>query len=787
MIKNYLLITFRSMIRNKAFTSINTIGLALGISCSVIIFLWVKDEWRMDAFHANSAQLYRVMENQHYSSGTVFTFAATPGPMAPAIKEKYPEIEYAARITWEESRLFRAGEKSFNEAGRFVDPDFLLMFSFELQEGSKETALTDNYSIVISEAMARKLFADEPPLGKVITMDEKDNFTVTGVLKEIPTASSLKFDYLIPFAYYYKANENWLGVWSNNNIRTNIMLKAGTDAVAFGGKLKYEIKAHTDQSNNIELFIQPYADAYLYGKFENGVLVGGRIDYVRIFFVVGILVLVIAGINFMNLTTAQSVRRAKEVGLRKTIGAVRNQLAIQFFSESMMMVVLSSLFALALSFLLLPIFNEIADKKLSLGLLDGESMLLIGGVILFTGILSGSYPALYISGFQPSRVLKGQLASGTGASRFRKVLVVLQFTLSIMLVISTVVIFRQMEFIKKKDIGLNREGLLYMYMQGDMNKHADAIRKSLLDNPAIAAATFSSVNPIDIGNSTSNLEWEGKDPETQILFANFSADFEFVESMQMTMVEGRSFSREFPTDTANFIINEAAREAMGLKQAADQPLTLWGDRKGKIVGVVKDFNFQSVHNKVEPMFMMLEPDWFNVIFVRHQEGKAQEAIQALERISKQYAASYPFNYNVLETDWDNMYKTEGRVSKLFNYFAFLSICISCLGLFGLSAYSAEQRTKELGVRKVLGASVPGLMQLMAREFIWLVLIASMIGCPAGWYLMTNWLSNYAYHVDVGVVTLILAAGMCLLISLLTVSYHSARVALNDPVRSLRYE
>lgn len=787
MIKNYLLITFRSMLRNKAFTSINTIGLALGISCSIIIFLWVRDEMSMDAFHANRDRLYRILENQFYSNGTVFTFAATPGPMAPVIKEKYPEIEYASRITWEERRLFTVGEKSFYEGGRFVDPDFLLMFSFDLMQGNNQTALNDNHSIVISEAMAKKFFGEVDPVGKIITLDNIENFTVSAVLREIPSNSSLKFDFLIPFQTYFKWNETWLGVWSNNNIRTNIMLKEGTDAVAFAEKLKFEIKAHTDQSNNIELHIQPYADAYLHGKFENGVLVGGRIEYVRIFFVVGILVLVIAGINFMNLTTAQSVRRAKEVGLRKTIGAVRNQLAIQFFSESMIMVVLSSVFALVLSMLLLPVFNEIADKKLSLGLLDGSSLWLVAGVILFTGLLSGCYPALYISGFQPSRVLKGQMASGAGASRFRKVLVVLQFSLSIILVISTVVIFRQMDFIKKKDIGLKREGLIYMYLQGDMTKHAETIRQTLLNNPAVESATLSSVNPIDIGNSTSNLEWEGKDPDAQILFSNFSADFEFVETMQMTMVEGRSFSREFPTDTSNFIINEAARSAMGFEQAAGQPITLWGDRKGKIVGVVKDFNFQSVHNKVEPMFMMLEPDWFNVIFVRHQEGKTQEAIQALEAINKQYAAAYPFNYNILETDWDNMYKTEDRVSKLFNYFSFLSICISCLGLFGLSAYSAEQRTKELGVRKVLGASVPGLMQLVAKEFVWLVLIASLIGCPTGWYLMNDWLSSYAYHVDIGLATLLLAAGLCLVISLLTVSYHAARVALTDPVRSLRYE
>lgn len=786
MLKNYLLITVRNLLRNKTFSLINILGLAFGISCSLTILLWVKDEMSMDDFHVNNDRLYRVMERQTYTNGSIFVFSSTPGPMAPVIKEKFAEIELASRVTWPENRLFSKEDKSFYQEGRFVDPDFLKMFSFTLAKGDTSTALKDMYTVVISKAMAEKFFGEEDPIGKALLMDNQDSFTVSAVLDEIPSNSSVKFDFLISFAYYYKVNENWLSQWGNNNIRTNLQLVVGTDTEAFSKKLGEELKTHEPESN-IEFLLQPFRDAYLYGKFENGQLVGGRIEYVRIFFVVAILVLLIASINFMNLTTAQASKRAKEVGLRKAVGAIRYQLATQFLGESMLMVVLSGVLASGITLLLMPVFNEIADKKLSLSLIDAPSALLFTGIILFTGFLSGSYPALYISGFQPSSVLKGQLKSGARAARFRKVLVVMQFSLSIILIISTVVVFKQMDFVQTKDIGFNRGNVLYLQMRGDMEKHKEAIHQSLSADPSIESVSFSSANPIDFGNSTSNLVWEGKDPNERILFSNFSVDEDFISTMQMQVVEGRAFSKEFPTDTANFIINEAARKVMGFDAAAEQPLTVWDDRKGKIIGVVKDFHFQSVHTKVEPLFMMFEPDWFNILFVRHKAGEVQQAITALEKINKQYAAAYPFHYNVMDADWENLYKTENRTGKLFNYFSVLSIIISCLGLFGLSAYSAEQRTKELGVRKVLGANTTGLVRLMAKEFVILVGIASLIGCPVGWWAMNWWLESYAYHVEVGMLTLVFAAVASLLVALLTVSYHSAKVALANPAHSLRYE
>lgn len=787
MIKNYLIVSFRNLFRNKAFSVINIVGLAFGISCSLLTLLWVIDEWTMDAFHANADRLFKVMENQKYTDGKVLTTNSTPGPMAPVIKDKFPEIEMASRMTWMERRLFQGEKESFFQEGRFVDEDFLSMFSFTLAKGNSASALKNSHSVVISRQMASRFFDTTDPMGKALVLDAGESFTVTGVLNDFPHNSSLTFDYLLPFPWYFEKNKSWLEAWDNNNIRTFLLLKKNTDAVGFASKLEHELDQHVEGTSNISLIIQYCKDAYLYNKFENGQLVGGRIESVRIFLIVAILVLLIASINFMNLTTAQSSKRAKEVGLRKTIGAVKSQLAFQFLGESMIMVLFSSIVAILMAFLLLPIFNEVAGKHLSYTLLTGRSLLVLFAVIVFTGLISGSYPALYLAGFQPARVLKGQLKSGSGAARFRKILVVVQFTLSIILIICTLVVFKQMNFIQNKDIGLDRSNITYMWMKGDMGSHSATIREELMKDPAIELVSLSSANPIDFGNSTSNLDWVGKDPNDKILFSNFSIDYNFIESMGMKMASGRSFKQEFVTDTLNFIINETAQSAMGFDNAVDQPLTLWNERKGKVVGVVNDFNFQSVHAKVEPLFMLYEPKWFNIIFIKYKEGQRANALTALEKVNKQYAAAYPFEYRHLSDDWDNLYQSEDRFGKLFNYFAVLSILISCLGLFGLSAFSAEQKTKELGVRKAMGASVFGLIRLMAREFATLVAIAIVLGCSVGWYAMNWWLSTYAYHVEVGALTIGLAAAICFFVSMATVSYHAAKAAMVDPVHSLRYE
>jgi putative ABC transport system permease protein len=787
MLRNYFRTALRNILRNKLFSTLNVLGLALGMGSTLLIFLWVKDEWMVDRFHARIDRLYRVMENQRYTDGRIYTFAATPGPMAPFIKEKYPEIEMATRLTWQVSNLFQREEKAFYQEGRYADPDFLKMFSFPLKYGDPATALNDKHNIVISRAMAMRFFDTEEAIGKMLVMDTKQTFTVTGVLYDLPAGSSLKFEFLLPFQYFWDINKNWLDQWRNNNIRTFLLLASGTDPVAFGQKLKFEIREHNKDSN-VELFIQPVGEAYLYGEFEEGKQAGGRIEYVKIFFIVAVFVLAIACINFMNLATAQASKRAKEVGLRKVIGAVPRQVFRQFMGESFITVWLSAVLAFVLVAVCIPFFNDLTGKQLSLDLLDYRVLLIGVLLIVFTGFLAGSYPALFIAEFKPVQVLKGQLKSGSKAALFRKALVVVQFSLSIILIISTVVVYRQMDYMQNRDIGFERDRLFYLWMEGDVAPKFETVRNRLLEMPGIEGVTMSSQLPIDIGNSTMGLEWEGKDPATSILFTNIDVDYEFIQTMKMEMAEGRPFDRSIISDSTAYIVNQKAAEKFGFPNGtANQDLTMW-ERKGKIVGVVKDFNFGSLHSAIEPLVMRIPRSInFGCLLVRAKPNETAHALSSVESIWKEYAPGYPFKYSFLNQDWEEFYKAEGQRGKIFNALAFLSILISCLGLFGLSAFSAERKIKELGIRKVLGATVTGLVRLMGKEFAVLVAVAAMIGCPAGWYVMNNWLDNYPYRVEVGWMTLVMATASCLLVSLITVTYHSLKASLVNPAHSLRYE
>ncbi|MGC3947656.1 MAG: ABC transporter permease [Chryseolinea sp.] len=786
MIRNYLVVALRNIFRNKLFSTVNILGLVFGICSALLIFLWVKDELSFDNFHANGDRIYRVMENQRYSDGRIYTFAATPGPMAPFIKDKYPEIEQATRMTWDVSRLFQLDDKAFYEGGKYVDPDFLTIFTFPAVKGDIKTALNDKHSIVITEKMAAKYFGDQDPIGKTLMLDTKDVFNVTAVVKDPPTNSYLHFDYLLPFSFFWDENKGWLDEWGNNNIRTFIMLAKETDVKAFGEKFKLEVKEHNKESN-VELFIQKYVDVYLYGNFENGVLSGGRIDTVRIFFAVAVFVLAIASINFMNLSTAQATKRAKEVGLRKVIGAAPGQVFKQFMGESFLTVFISSVAAAGVALIALPWFNLITGKQLAISSLDMNALWLILGVVVFTAFAAGIYPSIVIAEFKPVEVMKGQLKSGGRASTFRQLLVIFQFSLSIILIICTAVVFRQVRFMENRDIGFARENVFYTWTASDIGSKFETFRNRLSTESGIEHVTGSSQLPISIGNSTMGLSWEGKDPDSQILFTNLDVDYDFVSTLKMTMVEGRSFDRTNTTDTANYLVNQKAAEKFGFSGGtADRDLTMW-DRKGKIVGVIKDFNFGSLHSAVDPLVIRLKPENVNCIIVRAKEGQTAEAIKSMEKLWKEYAPGYPFKYTFFDQDWEEFYSAEAQQEKVFNTLAILSIFISCLGLFGLSAFSAERRTKELGIRKTLGASVPGLVRIMGREFTILVLVAACIGCPLGWYLMTQWLQKFAYHIDVGIITLGAAAIACLIVSLITISYHSIRVAAANPVNSLRQE
>lgn len=786
MIKSYLTIALRNIVRNKLFSTLNILGLAIGMGSAILILLWVYDEMQMDSFHANGDNLYRVMENQKYSDGKVFTFSSTPGPMAPYIKDKYPEIEKASRFTWQLNNLFTYGDKSFYEEGRFADQDFIEMFSYEILAGDRETALKEINSIVISEDMAKKFFGNEDPLGKVLVMNMKESYQVTGVLKNISKRSSISFQFLLPFPVFYEQNKNWITEWGNNNIRTFLQLANGTDLAAFQEKFKHEIKNHNKETN-VELFVQPYPEMYLYADFENGKQSGGRIEYVAIFLVVAIFVLLIACINFMNLSMAQANKRAKEVGLRKVAGAFPSQLFRQFMGESFVTVSIAALLAFAMVAMLLSPFNYLTGKEISLSMLDTNAFYIFLGVIAATSILAGSYPALVISGFRPVQILKGQLNQGAEALLFRKILVVTQFVLSIVGIISAIVVYRQMSFMQNRDIGFERANMFYLWMEGDVSSKYETVRNRLMESEGIESVTASTQLPIDIGNSTSNLTWEGKDPNEKILFSTLDVDFDFISTMKMKMAEGRSFDRSIIADTMNYIVTQKAAEKFGFKNGtAGQDLTLW-DRKGKIVGVVEDFNFNSLHSPIEPVILRVHHKNIGCLLVRAKENQTAAALRSTENLWKEYAAGYPYKYSFMNQDWEAFYKSEQQRGQVFNVMSGMSIFISCLGLFGLSAFSAERRTKELGIRKAMGATVNGLVFLMGKELTGLVLIASVVGCPLGWYLMDSWLKNYSFRIDVGWAALVFAMLFCVSIALFTISYHAIRVAIANPSKALRYE
>lgn len=787
MLKSYLTVAFRNIFRSRLFSVVNILGLSFGMSSALLIFLWVNDELQVNQFHSKVDRLYRVMENQTYTGGKTYTFEATPGPMAPVIKEKYPEIEMASRWTWVSSNLLQFEDRSFKEGGRWVDPDFLFMFDFPLLAGDPKTALSGSKSIILTETLAKKFFGDQDPMGKLLVMNTKDSYQVTGIVKDVPKNSTLTFEYLLPFETFFNENKGWIDSWGNNNIRTFILLAKGTDPVAFQSKFVDEVKDHNKETN-VKLFIQSLRESYLYSDFSEGKQNGGRIEYVRVFSVVAIFVLVIACINFMNLSTAQASKRAKEVGLRKVIGAQPRQLFRQFMGESFLTVSLSALAAIGIAALVLPLFNELTGQELSLSLLDRKMIFTFLGLIAFTSVLAGVYPALFIADFKPVQVLKGQLKSGRQAAIFRKTLVVVQFFLSIFLIVSTIVVYRQMDFMQNRDIGFVRDNVFYVWMEGGMASKYETVRTRLLQSPGVESVTMSFQSPIDIGNSTMGIEWEGKDPNESVLFANLDVDYDFIQSMKMTMVEGRAFDRSIVSDTVGYIVNEKGAEKFNFEGGTvNKDLTMWG-RKGKIVGVVKDFNFGSLHAPIEPLILRVIPkvQW-GCLLVRAKPDETSEAIASVEKLWKEYIPAYPYRYSFLNQDWDEYYKAERQRGKVFNALSTLSILISCLGLFGLSAFSAERRIKELGIRKVLGATVPGLLNLMAREFTILVAIAAAVGCPVSWYFMTGWLKNYAFHVNVGWATLVFATLVCLIVSLATILYHSLRATMTNPAVSLRYE
>jgi len=787
MLRNYLRIALRSLIRHKAYSFINIAGLAIGMASSILILLWVRNELSYDRWHKHAGQIYRITTG---ASG--FNTAVAAAGMTQGFQAEMPVIKNTVRLIGPRNNLFSTGERRFDESRVFfADSTFLDVFSFPLVKGDVHTAMQRPDGILLTEDMARKYFGNEDPIGKVLRKDNNSNVVVTGVLANIPSNSHLQFDFIIPTSAFEHDQNYIVGYWTNLIFYDYVQLDEHFNATpaAIAG-LERQMLGIFEQHNKeikIDLHLQPLTGIHLRSDLQFDMPGNGNVQYVNIFFVVAIFILLVACINFMNLATARSARRAKEVGLRKVIGAVRSQLIGQFLGESLLISFFSLLVAIVLVGLALPAFSELAGKPLTVRLWDWRLLLVLLGISVVTGLVSGSYPALFLSGFQPVKVLKGNLRSVGGNRLFRNALVVVQFVVSIILLIGTVVIFSQLRYIRNKNLGYDKENLLYMAMKGNMWNKKQALYDELAQDPATSRFAVTSDLPLNFTSGTIDIDWPGKDPKAQIIFPSMEVSDSFFDVFQMKMVSGRPFSRAFKDDSASFIINETAMRVMGMTPASaiGQPVT-FRTVKGHIVGVVADFNFKPVQRSIEPLIMKVNK-WGGTIVVRTRPGATEAAIKTLGRISQQLEPAYPFDYSFLDQDLARQYKGDRQMGSIFNLFALLAIFISCLGLYGLSAFMAEQRTKEIGVRKVLGASLQNIVRLLSADFTRLVLLATVIAIPLAWWAVNAWLGSFAYHIRVGWTVFLLAPLAALFVAWLTVSYESVRAGLANPMESLRSE
>jgi putative ABC transport system permease protein len=790
MIRNYLKTAWRNLYKNKAFSLINILGLGLGMACSLLIYLWINDERSMDGFHDHADQLYSVYETQHHD-GQIDAGHYTPGLLAEELKTLYPEVRYSTGMAWSKQNTFEANKKIMKERGDFGSPDFFSVFSYPLLEGRPETALKSPLDIAISRKMAGDFFGSpEAAYGQSIRFQNKKDLKITAVFENVPNNSSVKFDYILNWETFLQEN-GWARNWGNNGPATYLVLQPGTDVKAFGDKIRnFLAEKHSDDQNKnfvIKLELQKYGERYLHSNFKNGEITGGRIQYVTLFSIIAVFILLIACINFMNLTTARSVKRAREIGIRKVVGAVRGALIRQFIGEALLIVCIAFAFGILLVALALPFFNSITQKHIALPF--GESFFWIGMAVLtlITGVLSGSYPALYLSSFNPIKAFRGSLKFSSGALWSRKSLVVFQFALSITLIIGTIVVSRQVSYLQSVHLGYDRENLIYIPLEGDLSGKYSTFKTQALTMPGVKLVSRVSQNPTSIENGTGGVVWEGKDPNAVLQFTQAAIGFDFMKTMDIQMAHGREFSREFASDSVAYIVNEKALKLFNYKEPIGMPLTFWG-KKGTIVGIVKDFHFNSLHNEIKPLVLRLGEDspW-GWALVRTEPGKTKEALARLEKICRELNSQFPFAYEFSDEEYRKMYASEQIVDKLSNAFAFLAIFISCLGLLGLTMFTAEQRTKEIGIRKVLGASLTSLFGLLSKELFVLITIAMLIASPFAWYVMDSWLGEFAYRIDIAWWIFLMAGVAAIFIALATISFQTIKALLVNPVNSLRSE
>ncbi len=793
MLKNYFKIAWRNLAGNKVFSFINISGLAVGMAVAMLIGLWIWDELSYNKYHKNYDRIARVMQHQVFN-GEIATQFANPAVMAQQIRDKYgSDFKYVLQSSWNNEHTLAVGDKKLLKRGSFFEPGVTEMLSLKMIKGTRG-GLKEAYSILLSESVAKAYFGNTDPLEKIIKLDNKVDVKVTGVYEDLPYNTSFReLNYIIPWELYLIQNpwiKNMDNPWGSNFTQTFAEVTDNADMEKVSAKIKnvkLDVVSPEEKRFKPAMFLHPMKKWHLQADFKNGINTGGRIQYVWLFGIIGLFVLLLACINFMNLSTARSEKRAKEVGVRKSIGSSRGQLIGQFFSESLLVVIFSFILSLVLVTLSISFFNEVADKKLSLLWNEPVFWLMGIGFSIFTGLIAGSYPALYLSSFQPVKVLKGTFRLGRFASLPRKVLVVLQFSVSVILIIGTIVVYRQIQHAKNRPVGYNRESLVYAGLNETIHKKYDALRNELKGSNVVVEMSQATSPATEVWNSNGGFDWAGKDPNQAVDFPNNGVSFEYGKVIGWQIKEGRDFSREFATDSLAFILNESAVKFIGLKNPIGQTLK-WDDRPYKIIGVIKDMLVESPYEPIRASLFHVDTSQRSVVMLKINPSLTPSAALAkIENTFKKYDPATPFEFKFVDDAFNKKFGDEERIGKLSTVFAGLAVFISCLGLFGLALFVAEQRTKEIGIRKVVGASVFNLWKLLSKDFVGLVIIACAIAVPLAWYGMHQWLQKYDYRTAISWWIFGVTILGALLITILTVSFQAIKAAIANPVKSLRTE
>lgn len=809
MLKNYFKVALRNLLKYKAYSFINVFGLASGIAICLLIFLFIQDELSYDTFHENSDRIYRAVLDGNFG-GKEFIIANSPAPMAETLKRDFPEVEDAARIRAYGYPVIRYGDKVFSEERFYwADSNIFNVFTFEFVYGSKENALTEPNAVILTESTAHKYFGNENPVGKLINSDNRRDYMVTAVVKDFPHNSHFHFDFLGALT---TRDDSRNPFWLSNNYKTYVLLRKDASFEEFNEKVKTGLvkyyaeqvlqatgipwEDHLKRGTKYEYYFQPLEDIHLYSQLDDEWEPNSSATYVYIFLIIAIAILSIACINFMNLSTARSAGRAKEVGIRKTLGSTFNQLVKQFLSESVIMSFVAVLIAIALIHLLIPYFNDIASKHLTINYFS--SWWIIPGLlllILFVGFAAGSYPAFFLSSFNPVNVLAGKIKKGAKGGSLRSALVIFQFSVSIVLIIGTIIVYNQLQYIQNKNLGYNKDQLIVIRKTDDIGRSMQAFKDDLLRNPNILNVTNTNDVPGEDFNSNA-YEAKNSDVEGTLLLMSFWSDYNFADTYQIEMADGRFYSPDRPVDTLNsIVINEAAAKLFGFgdnavgKQILEYGRTQETSDIYNIIGVVKDFHFESLHTQIRPLVINLyHPTWFGRnVTARIKTEDLQGTLAYMKETWSKYAGQQAFEYTFFDDYFSKLYENEKRTGKIFTTFSILAILIACLGLLGLAAYTAEQKTKEIGIRKVMGANIGSILFLLSKEFAKWVIIANVIAWPLAYYVMDNWLQNFVYRIDLGWWVFVVSGITALVISILTVSTQALKAAMTDPVKSLRYE